>query len=109
MSIDIYNAPRKTIMVMCHTSNGDHLDIDGRFYEKGKEYRMSTEIIKPTPDTNNQECILCWIDFNEFFGNRFAVKGNVYHKGEPYWPDFRDYFVCPLARERNDKLERLGI
>ncbi len=97
MSIDIYNAPRKTIMVMCHTSNG----IDGRFYEKGKEYRMSTEI--------NQECILCWIDFNEFFGNRFAVKGNIYNKGEPYWPDFRDYFVCPLARERNDQLERLGI
>ena len=105
---DIYNAPQKSVMVMCHTSKGDPNDEHGRYFEAGKEYRMGTEIIKPSTDTNYQECILCWIDFNSGFGSRFAVKGNVYHNGLG-WPDFKDYFICPVVRIREEQLEKLGI
>ena len=62
--IDIYSEPNKSVMVMCHTSMGDPNDKHGRYFEEGKEYSMGTEIIKPSKDTNYQECILCWIDFN---------------------------------------------
>ena len=121
---DIYNAPQKSVLVMCHTSKGDPKDMDGRYFEAGEEYWMGTEIIKPSKDTNNQECILCWISFNEGFGSRFAVKGNIYrtledralsvrlgtgHNSEPYWPDFKDYFICPVARVRDEQLEKLGL
>ena len=105
---DIYNAPQKSVMVMCHTSMGDPNDEHGRYFEAGKEYRMGTEIIKPSADTNYQECILCWIDFNSGFGSRFAVKGNVYH-GKAYWPDFKSVFECPVARVRDEQLEKLGL
>ena len=71
---DIYSAPKKSVMVMCHTSQL----IDYFYFEAGKEYSMSTEIINPSKDTNYQECILCWISFNEGYGSRFAVKGNIY-------------------------------
>lgn len=124
--IDIYNQPAKTVTVLCHTSLGDTNDKHGRFYLKGNEYKLSTEITTPYrlsdgPDTNNQECILCWISFNDekfsfgidinyhYYGERFAVKGNIYHKGEPYWPHFTDYFVCPIQRERDNKLTEIGI
>jgi hypothetical protein len=106
MSIDIYNAPAKSVMVMCHTSKGDPNGI--KYFEAGKEYRMGTEITKPSRDTNNQECILCWISFNEGFGSRFAVKGNVSHNGLG-WPEFKDYFICPVARVRDEKLDEIGI
>ena len=109
--MDIYSAPQKSVMVMCHTSKGDPNDKDGRYFEAGKEYRMCTEIVKPSADTNNQECILCWIDYSSDgfgFGIRFAVKGNVSHNGLG-WPDFKDYFICPVARVRNEQLEKLGI
>ena len=106
--IDIYNAPQKSVMVMCHTSMGDPNDKHGRYFEAGKEYRMGTEIIKPSADTNYQECILCWIDFNSGYGSRFAVKGNVYH-GKAYWPDFKRVFECPVAKVREEKLKELGI
>ena len=111
MSIDIYNAPAKRMMVMCHTSKGDPNDKDGKYFEAGKEYRMGTEIGKPSRDTNNQECILCWIDYSIYgfgFGSRFAVKGNVSHNGLG-WPEFKDYFICPVARAREDQLEKLGL
>ena len=121
--IDIYNQPEKTINVLCHTSLGDPLDEHGRFFTKGNEYKMTTEITTPYrltngPDTNNQECtasgslhssILCWINFNETYGERFAVKGNIYHNGEPRWSHFTDYFVCPIQRERDNKLNEIGI
>ena len=106
---DIYNAPAKYVMVMCHTSKGDPNDKNGRYFEAGKEYRMGTEIIKPSKETNYQECILCWIDFNAGYGSRFAVKGNIYDSfGKAYW-DFKDYFICPVARVRDEQLEKLGI
>lgn len=113
--IDIYNQPAKTVTVLCHTSLGDPLeDIQGRFFTKGNEYKLSTEITTPYrlsdgPDTNNQECILCWISFNDYYGERFAVKGNIYHDGEPRWSHFTDYFVCPIQRERDNKLTEIGI
>jgi hypothetical protein len=109
MNIDIYNAPAKTMMVMCHTSKGDPNDKDGKYFEAGKEYRIGTEIVKPSADTNNQECILCWINYDsDGFGTRFAVKGNVSHNGLG-WPEFKDYFICPIARVREEQLEKLGI
>jgi hypothetical protein len=112
--IDIYNKPEKTITILCHTSLGDPLDEHGRFFTKGNEYKLSTEITTPYklsdgPDTNNQECILCWISFNDYYGDRFAVKGNIYHDGEPRWSNFTDYFVCPIQRERDNKLTEIGI
>ena len=112
--IDIYNAPQKSVMVMCHTSMGDPNDKYGRYFEAGKEYWMGTEIIKPSADTNYQECILCWIDFNTGFGTRFAVKGNIYHYNESdsdgaYWPDFKRVFECPVAKERDQQLGKLDI
>ena len=107
--VDIYNAPEKTVMVMCHTAMGDTIDQHGRYYEVGKEYKMSTEIIKPSADTNNQECILCWINHSVGYGSRFAVKGNIYRYDEPYWPDFKDYFFCPVSRVRDEKLVEIGI
>ena len=106
----IYNAPQKAVMVMCHTSMGDPNDKDGRYFEADEEYWMGTEIIKPSKDTNNQECILCWISFNEGFGSRFAVKGNIYNSdGKAYWPDFKRVFECPVAKIRDEQLEKLGI
>ena len=44
--IDIYNKPAKTINVLCHTSLGDPLDKQGRFFTKGNEYKLITEITK---------------------------------------------------------------
>jgi hypothetical protein len=60
--IDIYNKPEKTITILCHTTLGDTNDPLGRFYLKGNEYKMNTEVTSVSNDTNNQECILCWID-----------------------------------------------
>ena len=112
--IDIYNKPAKTLSVLCHTTLGDPNDPLGRFFTKGNEYKMSTEVSTPhrltkDPDTNNQECILCWISFNETYGERFAIKGNIYNDGEPRWPHFTEYFVCPIQRERDSKLNQIGI
>lgn len=98
--IDIYNQPTKEVTVLCHTSLGDPLDEHGRFFLKGNEYKMSTEVSSPYT-------ILCWISFNETYGERFAVKGNIYHDGEPRWSHFTDYFVCPIQRERDNKLNEL--
>lgn len=108
--IDIYNKPPKTISVLCHTTLGDLNDPLGRFYLKGNEYKMGTEIHRVSEDTKNQECILCWINQTEGFGSRFAVKGNVYGTfDKPYWTHFTEYFVCPIQRERDSKLNKIGI
>lgn len=108
--IDIYNAPPKSVKVMCHTSMGDPNDKDGRYFQAGKEYRMGTEIIKPSKDTRYGECILCWVKFNEGYGSRFAVKGNIYDSdGKAYWPDFKKVFECPVTRIREEKFKELGI
>ena len=112
--IDIYNQPKKIITVLCHTSLGDPSDKQGRFFVKGNEYKLTTEITTPhiltkDPDTKSKECILCWISFNNVYGERFAVKGNIYHDGEPRWSHFTEYFVCPIQRERDNKLNEIGI
>ena len=107
---DIYSAPEKSVMVTCHTSMGYPSDKRGRYFEAGKEYRMVTEIVNPSKVTNYQDCILCWISFNEGYGSRFAVKGNIYNSdGKAYWPDFKRIFECPFARERDEKLKELGL
>lgn len=110
LSGDMYNPP--SIMILCHTSLGDLNDKDGRFYEAGKEYRLQPEVVEPKKNTDYKECILCWISMSEGFGGRFAIVGNIYVDGEvckPNWPNFLDYFVCPIARERTNKLEEIGI
>lgn len=104
---DIYNKPIKSVKVLCHTSLGDQNDELGRFYLKGNEYEMNTEVHSAAEDTNNEECILCWLSQNSRFGSRFAVKGNIYDMGEAYWPHFTEYFECPLERERDNKLKQI--
>jgi hypothetical protein len=99
---DIYSPPKKKLMVMCHTQFGDPNDPLGRFSHPGMEYEIETE---PSGDR-----ILCWVNFSENFGSRFAITGNVYDvdpKG--YWPNLLDYFECPLQRERNKRLKEIGI
>jgi len=109
MNKDIYNPPTKSINVLCHTSLGDPNDPNGRFYLKDNEYLLGTEIVTPKQDTNWEDCILCWINQTESFGSRFAIKGNIYLNGEPIWSHFTDYFVCPVQRERDNKLTEIGI
>jgi len=105
----IYHFSSEDEALLCHTTLGDTNDPLGRFYLKGNEYKMNTEVTSVSPDTNNQECILCWIDQTKGFGSRFAIKGNIYHDGKPYWPHFTEYFVCPIQRERDSKLNEIGI
>jgi hypothetical protein len=107
--INIYQAPKKSVMVLCHTALGNPNDDYGRYFEPGKEYLLGTEISGPKEDTNWEDCILCWISFNEGFGSRFAVKGNIYHSGNPIWSHFTDYFYCPVAMAREEKLNQLEI
>jgi hypothetical protein len=120
MSIDIYNNPPKTVTVLCHTSAGDD---DNEYFIKGNEYELSTEYTRISEDTNNQECILCWVHLsnipeshsNNRTGARFTVKGNEYRDAkelgerEPYYSHFTKYFVCPIQRDRDNKLNQIGI
>ncbi len=94
-------------LLKCHTSHGDPNDEHGRYYEAGKEYLCNLELHRPCDDTNNQKCTLCWIDYNDGFGNRFAVVGNIYHSGEAYWPHFTKLFECPLTASRDEKIEAI--
>ena len=107
LSGDMFNPPY--IMVLCHTSLGDPNDELGRFYKAGKEYRLRPEVVEPNKDTNYKECILCWINMSKGFGGRFAIVGNIYIDGEPIWENFLEHFVCPIKRERTNKLEDIGI
>lgn len=110
MNIDIYNLPCKTVNVLCHTTLGDTNDKLGRFFLKGKEYKLVTEKVNPSQDTKWEDCILCWVNQTDGFGSRFAVKGNIYqYNDKTYWPHFSDYFVCPIQRERDNKLTEIGI
>jgi hypothetical protein len=109
MNLDIYNLPCKTIKVLCHTTLVDPNDPYVIFYLKGNEYTLATESHIIRQDTKWEECILCWINQTEtemyYFGSRFVVKGNVYGQ----FPHFTDYFVCPIQRERDNKLNMIGI
>jgi len=107
LSGDMFNLP--SIMVLCHTSFGDPNDELGRFYKAGKEYRLQPNVVEPKKDTDYKECILCWINSSEAFGNRFAIVGNIYHNDKPIWKNFLEHFVCPIERERTNKLEQIGI
>jgi hypothetical protein len=93
--------------VLCHTSYGSIDDKDGKFWEKDKWYKASLEFHTPNKDTNNQEFRACWISFNDKFGSRFSVLGNVYHSdsGKPYWPHFTKIFYCPVQLARDRKIE----
>lgn len=95
------------LLLKCHTSYGDPTDKHGRYYEAGREYLCKLEPHKPCNDTNNQKCTLCWIDFNEGYGSRFAVVGNIYHTVEAYWPHFTRLFECPLMLDRDEKINDL--
>jgi hypothetical protein len=99
LSSDIYKPP--SLLVLCHTTFLD--------YKAGEEYKLTPEVVAPKKDTNNKECILCWINSNPGFGSRFSIVGNIYNEDKPLWVNFLDYFVCPVARERNEKLKEIGI
>ena len=91
LSTDIYNPT--SVLVLCHTTFLD--------YKSGEEYKLTPEVY--------DDCILCWINSSPGFGNRFAIVGNIELDSEPIWVNFLNYFVCPIARERNEKLKEIGI
>lgn len=96
--------------VTCHTSIGNMNDQHGRFFEVGKKYKLHIERKTPSKDTNYKECILCWVHFNDNFGSRFAIVGNIYHHPDkPYWNHLTDYFYDPVQEDRRSKIEDLGI
>ncbi len=107
--IDIYKLPPKKVTVLCHTS----CTLGEQSFIKGNEYTLHTEDHGYVDNKN--ECILCWIESTNIFGARFAVKGNVYIQHGDYYTEsniynhFTDYFVCPIKRERDNKLTEIGI
>lgn len=107
--IDIYTYDKKCeFELLCHTSLGDPFDVHGRYYEKGKKYIATLE---PRgicgKDSNYEVFTSMWVHHNNKFGGRFAVVGNIYDNGKPYWDDFRKYFYCPIEKERKDKILRI--
>jgi len=111
--IDIYNLdPDKhsavknpvELELTCHTDYGNKNDERGRFFEKGKKYKAKFEPIRPQKDTNYKPCTLVWISFNEGYGSRFAVVGNITVTD---WPHFTRLFNCPIEEMRNNKIEDL--
>jgi hypothetical protein len=95
--------------VTCHTSIGNVNDEHGRFFEAGKKYKLHIERINPSKDTNYKECILCWVDFNDNFGSRFSLVGNIYQSDKPYWNHLTDCFYDPVQEDRICKIEDLEI
>ncbi len=100
-------------ILTCHTSTGDINDEHGRFFVAGNKYKMKTEPRGISIDSKGSEAILCWVSYNENFGSRFAIKGNIYHptegEGCGYWPHFTKYFIDPLSEKRSNKLKSIGI
>ena len=108
MNWDLNN--KQEFEVICHTDLGDKNDEHGRFFEKGKKYKMSTEPKVSSKDTNYKPAILCWVSFNKGFGARFAIIGNIYHLSQDgYWDHFTDIFYDPFVIERDEKLKSIGI
>jgi hypothetical protein len=101
---DMYNPP--SIMVLCHTSFGDSTRT---LYEVGKEYKLTPTVIGPCEANDYKECIFCWVSSSYGYGCRFAIVSNIYINGKPNWTHFSDYFVCPITRDRNEKLKEIGI
>ena len=112
--IDIYNLdPDKRdffnpikIELTCHTFYGYENDTLGRFFEKGKKYKATLEPIKPGQDTGYKPCTLIWVSFNENYGSRFAVVGNI---RSAEWDHFTKVFNCPIEEMRDTKIQELGI
>jgi hypothetical protein len=80
-----------------------------RFFGVGKKYKLHIERKNLNKDTNYKECILSWVYFNDNFGSRFALVGNIYHSDKPYWNHLTDYFYDPVQEDRRSKIENLGI
>ena len=94
--------------LLCHTSHGDENDKYERFYEKGEWYKARLEFFGYSADSNNMEFRGCWVSHsNKSFGSRFAVSGNVYHTGKPYWTHFTKLFYDPIQLVRDKKIENL--
>lgn len=85
--------------LICHTSVGDPTDKHGRYFESGKTYKAYLEPV--------DNATLMWVNFNEGFGNRFAVVNNIFHDGKPYWDDFKSVFYCPIEIERKNKINKI--
>lgn len=93
-----------TFNLLCRKSVGNKNDRFGRFFEKGKIYKANLEPNRRINiDTNYKRCTLVWVNYNDGFGSRFKVVGNIYNKGKPIWDDFRTVFYCPLERTRKIK------
>lgn len=94
--------------VICHTSSGDSNDVHGRYYEKGKEYDA---ILEPRGncgnDSKNEIFTSVCVKYNDGFGGRFTVVGNIYLKNKPIWGDFRTLFYCPMDMERRNKIFKI--
>lgn len=107
---NIYNCKdRIQFKLLCKKSVGDKNDNNGRFFEKGKKYNTRLEPVSIRKDTNNERCTLIWVSYNEGFGSRFTVLGNIYHSGKPIWGDFRKVFYCPLELEIERKKKITNI
>ena len=101
------NKPLK-IKLLCKKSTGVPSDLNGRYFERGKEYNAKLEIFNVCADTNYKPCTLMWVSFNNGFGSRFSVVGNIHHRGTGYWPNFKKYFYCPMEIERLFKIKKLN-
>lgn len=107
--INIYNTKEKDVVIefTCHTELGDKGDGCGRYFEPGKKYKGKLEIVEIKRDTRYEPCTLVWVSFNDSFGSRFSVVGNIYHSDKPYWYDFRKYFNCPMKEKREEKIKEV--
>ena len=64
--IDIYNQPAKTVTVLCHTSLGDPSDKQGRFFVKGNEYKLITEVKRRLVDTKQPRMYSMILVINQY-------------------------------------------
>ncbi len=95
------------ITLRCHKDLGNVNDEYGRYYEAGKDYECVLEPRMISKDTNYQKCTLCWISFNDGFGSRFSVVGNIYHSGKGHWTHFSEVFDCPVMTNRDSKISEI--
>ncbi len=109
--VNIYTHRNEHIFELtCHTQLGDINDKDGRFYLPGKVYKAKLEPIVTSNNTNNQPCTLVWVEMSDKFdkfGSRFAIVGNIYQQGKPYWDAFTKYFECPSIEKRDEKITQI--
>ena len=94
--------------LLCHTSHGDPNDEHGRFFEAGKWYNANLEFHDIKKDTNYEEFRSCWVSYNDRFGSRFTMKGNIYscENGKGYWDHFSVLF-CTLSHLRDIQINSI--